>query len=101
MKKNVFAAIDLEANSCRLVIADERGRYLYKDNETTKLGEGMYAQMRFTPEAIARGTDCLCRYAEKMREYGVTEYRQWPRRACRMASNGKYFDGSGERKIRN
>ena len=91
MKKNVFAAIDLGTNSCRLVIADERGRYLYKDNETTKLGEGMYAQMRFTPEAIVRGTDCVCRYAEKMREYGVTEYRAVATAACRMASNGKYF----------
>ena len=41
MTKNVFAAIDLGTNSCRLLIADEKGRELYKDIVTTRLGEGM------------------------------------------------------------
>ena len=31
MTKDVFAAIDLGTNSCRLLIADEKGRELYKD----------------------------------------------------------------------
>ena len=45
MTKNVFAAIDLGTNSCRLLIADEKGRELYKDIVTTRLGEGMYLSL--------------------------------------------------------
>lgn len=55
MTKDVFAAIDLGTNSCRLLIADEKGRELYKDIVTTRLGEGMYPEMRFTEEAFERG----------------------------------------------
>ena len=54
MKNKCFAAIDLGTNSCRLLIADDKGRYLYNDAVATKLGEGMSAQNRITPEAAER-----------------------------------------------
>lgn len=45
-----YAAIDLGTNSCRLVIADRHGKYVYKDTVSTKLGEGMFAQNKLTDE---------------------------------------------------
>ena len=66
MTKDVFAAIDLGTNSCRLLIADEKGRELYKDIVTTRLGEGMYPEMRFTEEAFERGLKCFRKFSEQM-----------------------------------
>ena len=52
MPNKYFAAIDLGTNSCRLVIADEKRNYVYKDTRPVRLGEGMAADMRFTPAAM-------------------------------------------------
>ena len=59
MPNKYFAAIDLGTNSCRLVIADEKRNYVYKDTRPVRLGEGMAADMRFTPEAMQRGFEAL------------------------------------------
>ena len=91
MTKNVFAAIDLGTNSCRLLIADEKGRELYKDIVTTRLGEGMYPEMRFTEEAFERGLKCFRKFSEQMKKFGVTKYRAIATAGCRMASNGAAF----------
>lgn len=91
MKEDVFAAVDLGTNSCRLVIADAKGTYLYKDIVTTRLGEGMYAEMKFTDEAVERGLKCFRKFKKKMDEYGVTKSRIIATASCRMASNGADF----------
>lgn len=91
MTKDVFAAIDLGTNSCRLLIADEKGKELYKDIVTTRLGEGMYAGMKFTDEAFARGLKCFKKFSEQMKKFGVTKYRAIATASCRMASNGSEF----------
>lgn len=91
MTKDVFAAIDLGTNSCRLLIADETGKELYKDIVTTRLGEGMYAEMKFTDEAFARGLKCFRKFSEQMKKFGVTKYRAIATASCRMASNGSEF----------
>ena len=91
MTKNVFAAIDLGTNSCRLLIADEKGRELYKDIVTTRLGEGMYPEMRFTEKAFERGLKCFRKFSEQMKKFGVTKYRAIATAGCRMASNGAAF----------
>ena len=91
MTQNVFAAIDLGTQSNRLLIADENGKELYKDIITTRLGEGMYAQMKFTPEAMERGINSFSKFAEDMKKFGVTKYRAIATAACRIASNGAEF----------
>lgn len=91
MTQNVFAAIDLGTQSNRLLIADENGKELYKNIITTRLGEGMYAQMKFTPEAVERGINSFKKFAEDMKKFGVTKYRAIATAACRMASNGPDF----------
>ena len=91
MTQNVFAAIDLGTQSNRLLIADENGKEIYKNIIATRLGEGMYAQMKFTPEAIERGLSSFREFAEDMKKLGVTKYRAIATAACRMASNGAEF----------
>lgn len=91
MTQNVFAAIDLGTQSNRLLIADENGKELYKNIITTRLGEGMYAQMKFTPEAMERGINSFKEFSDEMKKYCVTKYRAIATAACRMASNGPDF----------
>ena len=91
MTQNVFAAIDLGTQSNRLLIADENGKELYKNIIATRLGEGMYAQMKFTPEAMERGINSFKEFSDEMKKYCVTKYRAIATAACRMASNGPDF----------
>lgn len=91
MKSKHFAAIDLGTNSCRLLIADEKGRPVYKDTVATKLGEGMMANNCFTEEAINRGMECLFNFKQKMDKFNVGEYRAIATAACRTAKNGPEF----------
>ena len=86
-----FAAIDLGTNSCRLMITDKTGKCLYRNSIPTKLGEGMYAHMRFTPEAIERGLKAFREYSGLMKEYDVGVCRAIATASCRMAENGADF----------
>ncbi len=91
MKNKCFAAIDLGTNSCRLLIADDKGRYLYNDAVATKLGEGMSAQNRITPEAAERALACFFAFKQEMDKHDVKAYRAIATAACRDAENGKDF----------
>lgn len=91
MHKTNLAAIDLGTNSCRLRICDKDGKLVYREAVTTKLGEGMSADMRFTEAAIERGVNCLSHYAEEMKKHNVGAYRAITTASCRMAKNGEQF----------
>lgn len=91
MEEKNLAAIDLGTNSCRLMIANKQGKELYNTAIATKLGEGMYNEMRFTDAAISRGLQAFSAYAEVMKQYNVEKYRAIATAACRMASNGADF----------
>ena len=91
MNNKNLAAIDLGTNSCRLKITDENGNLIYREAVTTKLGEGMMKNMRFTDEALERGLNCLNHYAELMKDYNVGNYRAIATASCRMAKNGQQF----------
>lgn len=91
MSRKNLAAIDLGTNSCRLKITDENGNLIYREAVTTKLGEGMIKNMRFTDEALGRGLNCFNHYAELMEDYNVGSYRAIATASCRMAENGAQF----------
>lgn len=86
-----LAAIDLGTNSCRLMIADEKGNVLFRKTTTTKLGEGLHACGGFTSAAFERGLKCLNEYANIMKEYAVADYKAIATASCRMANNGAEF----------
>ncbi len=91
MPNKYFAAIDLGTNSCRLVIADEKRNYVYKDMRPVRLGEGMAADMRFTPEAMQRGFEALADFQKHICAYNCCKVRAVATAACRMAGNGMDF----------
>ncbi len=86
-----YAAIDLGTNSCRLVIADAGGEYLCCENVKTALGEGLHKEMKFTPEAVKRGVDCLCDFSRKINQYSPCRLRAVATAGCRMAKNADDF----------
>ncbi len=86
-----FASIDLGTNSCRLLIADKNGKSLQKESSQTRLGEGMYPKMMFTPEAIERGVKCFYDFKQIMDKYNICKYRAIATAGCRMAQNSKEF----------
>lgn len=96
MKKQdkYFAAIDLGTNSCRMVIADQDGKYVFNDAVSPRLGEGMYPAMCFTPEAVERGIKAFYDFKQVMNGYDIVRYRAIATAACRMAKNAsELLDG--------
>ena len=91
MDNKNLAAIDLGTNSCRLLITDNKGKVLYRESNSIKLGEGMMKNLEFTDEAINRGLQCLNKYAQTMQKYDVRAYRAIATASCRMAENGPQF----------
>lgn len=91
MKNKFFAAIDLGTNSCRLLIADEKGKEVYKDTVATKLGEGMAKANRITDEALERALQCFFGFKQVMDRYNIAGVRAIATAACRAAENGEYF----------
>ena len=90
MSEKYYAAIDLGTNSCRMVISDSLGNYVYNQSAATRLGEGMAINNCFTPEAVERGIGVLKEFGEILRESNC-EYRAIATAACRMATNGAAF----------
>lgn len=91
MTDRCFAAIDLGTNSCRLLVCDESGKCVCKETVATKLGEGMYREMRFTNEAVERGLKCFFEYKQILDKYNVVKLRAVATASCRMAANGEEF----------
>ncbi len=90
-RSDCFAAIDLGTNSCRLLIADAKKRYLFSESYSVKMGEGMYAHMRFTPEAFARGVECFYKMKQIMDRFHIVKNRAIATASCRMAQNAPEF----------
>lgn len=92
---DVYAAIDLGTNNCRMLIARperENGfRVIDSFSRITRLGEGLSTSGALSPLAQERTIDALLRCADKMERRGVTASRKVATEACRRASNGKEF----------
>ncbi len=90
----VFAAIDLGTNSCRLLVArPKRGGFSVIDafSRTVCLGEGLSATGELQPEAMDRVIEALRICGTKIRRRGATLGRAVATQACRMARNGNQF----------
>ena len=87
--QNRYAAIDLGSNSCRLTIADDKGRVIYKSQYATKLAEGLFASNKISADSFLRAEQAFCSFADDLKKYGVEpkNIRAIATAACRMASN--------------
>jgi exopolyphosphatase/guanosine-5'-triphosphate,3'-diphosphate pyrophosphatase len=91
---DVYAALDLGTNNCRLLIARpwrEGFRILDAFSRIVRLGEGLAQTGRLGEAAVLRTLAALRICREKMELRGVTRARLIATEACRIASNGADF----------
>jgi exopolyphosphatase/guanosine-5'-triphosphate,3'-diphosphate pyrophosphatase len=90
----LFAALDLGTNSCRMLIAaPEAGHFRVVDAfaKSVRLGMGLERTGHLSRGAIARTLQALDICADKLRRYGVANSRLVATEACRRARNGNHF----------
>lgn len=93
-KPETVAAIDCGTNSIRLLIADRidgRLQDLHREMRIVRLGEGVDATGRFSPDALARTRAALMDYAALLRSHGVRKLRMVATSATRDAANREEF----------
>jgi exopolyphosphatase/guanosine-5'-triphosphate,3'-diphosphate pyrophosphatase len=90
----LFAALDLGTNSCRMLIATpEGGQFRVVDAfaKCVRLGSGLERTGYLSRGAIGRTLGALGICAEKLRRHRVTNMRLVATEACRRARNGNHF----------
>ena len=90
----LYAAVDLGTNSCRMLIAQPRGsQFVILDSfsKTVQLGAGLEASGRLSRASMGRTLQALRICQKKIGELGVKRMRLVATEACRRARNGKDF----------
>jgi exopolyphosphatase/guanosine-5'-triphosphate,3'-diphosphate pyrophosphatase len=100
----IFAAIDLGTNNCRMLVARPNGadstraeaartdfRVIDSFSRITRLGEGVSGSGRLSTDAMDRTIDALKCCADKMERRRVSASRQVATEACRRAVNCSEF----------
>ena len=83
----VVAAIDCGTNSTRLLVSRGGTETLERLMTITRLGQGVDAAGRLSPEAIERTVSCLAGYREVMDRHGVERVRVTATSAARDSAN--------------
>jgi exopolyphosphatase/guanosine-5'-triphosphate,3'-diphosphate pyrophosphatase len=90
----LYAAVDLGTNSCRMLIAQPKGsQFVILDSfsKTVQLGAGLEASGRLSRASMQRTLQALRICQKKMDALGVTKMRLVATEACRRARNGRDF----------
>jgi exopolyphosphatase / guanosine-5'-triphosphate,3'-diphosphate pyrophosphatase len=90
----VYAALDLGTNNCRLLVARPTAqgfRVIDAFSRIVRLGEGLSLTGCLSEAAIARTIEALKICRDKMASRGVTRARTIATEACRAAANGPAF----------
>ena len=94
-RPDLYAALDLGTNNCRLLIATptKPGQFRVVDafSRIVRLGEGLTASGRLSDLAMDRAVEALKICAEKLRSRSVRKARLIATEACRSADNGEAF----------
>ncbi len=92
---NLYAALDLGTNNCRLLIAQPTrpGQFRVIDafSRIVRLGEGLDATGKLSMEAMDRAVDALKICAIKLKQRDIRRMRLIATEACRAATNGEEF----------
>jgi len=89
------AAIDCGTNSTRLLVVDGDGRPIERLMRITRLGQGVDADRRLRPEAIARVVAVLAEFRQSLDRLGVERTRVAATSAARDAGNAdELFDAA-------
>ncbi len=91
----LYAALDLGTNNCRLLIAQPTrpGQFRVVDafSRIVRLGEGLGASGRLSPEAMDRSIEALKICAAKLKGRNIRRSRLIATEAARAAENGESF----------
>ena len=92
---DLYAALDLGTNNCRLLIAQPTrpGQFRVVDafSRIVRLGEGLGASARLSQDAMDRSVEALKICAQKLGTRKIRKTRLIATEACRAADNGEEF----------
>ncbi len=90
----LYAALDLGTNSCRMLIAQPKGSHFQvvdSFSKTVQLGVGLEASGRLSRASMGRTIQALRICQQKIEKHGVTRMRLVATEACRRAKNSREF----------
>jgi exopolyphosphatase/guanosine-5'-triphosphate,3'-diphosphate pyrophosphatase len=90
----LYAALDLGTNSCRMLIAQPKGAQFHVIDSFSRsvgLGQGLEASGRLSEAAMRRAIAALRVCRRKLGYHRVRRMRLVTTEACRRASNGTAF----------
>ncbi|GAN71343.1 Ppx/GppA phosphatase family protein [Acetobacter syzygii] len=90
----LFGALDLGTNNCRLMIAAQTAggfRVVDSFTRTVRLGEGLHHSGRLSDAAMKRTVEALLICAERLERRQVGVFHAVATEACRRAINGRAF----------
>ena len=90
----LYAALDLGTNSCRMLIAQPRGsqfQVMDSFSKTVQLGAGLEASGRLSRASMGRTLQALRICQKKIEKHGVKRMRLVATEACRRARNARDF----------
>lgn len=90
----LYAALDLGTNSCRMLIAQPKGsqfQVVDSFSKTVQLGVGLEASGRLSRASMGRTVQALRICQKKIEKHGVRRMRLVATEACRRARNAKDF----------
>lgn len=94
-QQQLYAALDLGTNNCRLLVAKptKGGQFRVVDafSRIVRLGEGLTTSGRLSDNAMERAVGALKICASKLARHQIKNYRLIATEACRQASNGEKF----------
>lgn len=91
---NLYAALDLGTNSCRMLIAQPKGsQFVVVDSfsKTVQLGAGLEASGRLSRASMGRTVQALRICQKKIEKHNVRRMRLVATEACRRARNARDF----------
>jgi exopolyphosphatase/guanosine-5'-triphosphate,3'-diphosphate pyrophosphatase len=90
----LYAALDLGTNSCRMLIAQPKGSQFHvidSFSKSVQLGAGLEATGKLSRPSMARTIQALHISRKKIEKHGVKRMRLVATEACRRARNGADF----------
>lgn len=90
----LYAALDLGTNSCRMLIAQPKGSQFHVIDSFSKavqLGQGLEASGRLSRASMSRAVQALHICRKKIESHSVTRMRLVATEACRRAKNAREF----------
>ena len=91
---DLYAALDLGTNSCRMLIAQPKGNQFHvvdSFSKSVQLGHGLEGSGKLSHGSMSRTVQALRVCRSKLDRHGVRRMRLVATEACRRAANGKQF----------